>query len=263
VSDLGANLPERRGGSEGRAILAAVTFLTRIPVGGGLVLDAADVARSGPVFPLVGAGVGAAVGGTTALLAHPLSPLLAAGVGLALGALLTGALHLDALADTCDALGGATRERALAIMRDHAVGAYGVVAVVLDLVLKAGALVALARHGDVVRVAVAAGALSRLVPVGLASLLPYARPAGGAGAALTQGSRTRAVVAALVAIAIAAGVAGLDGLVLAAVSVAVAALLAAGFARWLGGVTGDALGAASELTEVVLLIVAVGLVGAG
>ena len=49
-------------------------------------------------------------------------------LGLAAGAVLTGVLHLDALADTADALGAATRERALEIMRDHSIGAYGAVA---------------------------------------------------------------------------------------------------------------------------------------
>jgi cobalamin 5'-phosphate synthase/cobalamin synthase len=261
VSGLDAGVPRSRRGSEGRALLAAVAFLTRLPVAGPLVLDGDDVARSGPAFPLVGAGIGAAVGGTTAGLAHPLTPLLAAGIGLALGALLTGALHLDALADTADALGARSRERALEIMRDHAVGAYGAVAVALDLLLKAGALAALAEHGAVVRAAAAAGALSRLAPVALAAFLPYARGGGGTGVALTGGGRPRALVAAVLAVGVAVVLTGADGLGLVAAAALVVALLGLAFARWLGGVTGDALGAATELTELVVLVVAVALLG--
>src|SRR5713226_885335 len=126
--------------TELRGLAAALTFLTRIPLGRRLVLDGDDVARAGPAFPLVGAGIGAAVGGIAAALAHPLSPLLAVALALAVGALLTGALHLDALADTADALGARSRERALEIMRDHAVGAYGAVAIALDLLIKGAAL---------------------------------------------------------------------------------------------------------------------------
>src|SRR5437588_5873798 len=150
--------------SELRALAAALSFLTRVPVGRWIDLDGNDVARAGAVFPVVGAGVGAAVGGTTAALAEPLSPLLAAGLALAAGAVLTGALHLDALADTADALGARTRERALEIMREHTIGSYGAVALVLDLILKAGALASLPAPGELLRVAIVAGAVSRAAP---------------------------------------------------------------------------------------------------
>jgi adenosylcobinamide-GDP ribazoletransferase len=249
--------------TELRGLLAALTFLTRVPLGRRLVLDGEDVARAGPAFPLVGAGIGAVVGGIAAALAHPLSPLLAVALALACGAVLTGALHLDALADTADALGARSRERALEIMRDHAIGAYGAVAIALDLLIKAGALAALVKHQHVLRFAIAAGALSRLAPVLLAASLPYARPGSGAGESLTRGGRGRALVAVVVALAITVPVAGIDGVMVAACAVACAALLGVCFRRWLGGITGDTLGAAVELTEAVVLVVAVGLIGAG
>src|SRR5581483_6204617 len=119
-----------------RAALAAVAFLTRVPVGRVVELDGADVARGAALFPLVGA--------TAFGLARVVPSLAAAGIALAVGALLTGALHLDGLADTADSLGAHTRERALEIMRDHAIGAYGAAAVALDLLVKAAALAALA-----------------------------------------------------------------------------------------------------------------------
>src|SRR5205823_452731 len=116
------------------------------------------------VFPLVGAALGAAVGGAAYGLARIMPSLAAAGIALALGALLTGALHLDGLADTADALGARSREGALAIMRDHAIGTYGATALVLDLVVKTAALAALAGRSRVVLEALAAGALSRATP---------------------------------------------------------------------------------------------------
>jgi adenosylcobinamide-GDP ribazoletransferase len=208
-------------------------------------------------------GIGSAVGGIAAALAHPLSPLLAVALALAAATVLTGALHLDALADTADALGARSRERALEVMRDHAVGAYGAAAIALDLLIKAAALTVLVNRGHVLRFAVVAGALSRLTPVLLAASLPYARPGGGAGASLTRVGRLRAAVALLLGCAIAVAVAGLDGAIVAACAAAIAVLLAQVFYRWLGGVTGDALGAAVELTEAAVLVVAVALVGAG
>ena len=244
---------ELRGG------VAAVAFLTRVPVGRAVVLDAGDVGRGGALFPLVGAGIGAATGGVAYALAGPLTPLVAALLGLATAAVLTGVLHLDALADTADALGAATRERALEIMRDHSIGAYGGVALVLDLGLKAAALAALAGRHDVVRFAICAAAGSRVAPVLLSAALPYARPGEGLGRVLGGTSAVRCSVALVIAAAVCAGLAGLDGaIVLGAIGIVViaAGLLAR---RWLGGVTGDVLGATAEVAETVALIVAVAL----
>jgi adenosylcobinamide-GDP ribazoletransferase len=244
-----------------RACVAALAFLTRIPVGRRVALDGDDVAAAAPAFPLIGAGIGAATGGLAAALAGPLSSLLAAALALALSTLVTGALHLDALADSADALAARTRERALAIMRDHAIGAYGASAIALDLLVKAAALAALAARHQVLAFAIAAGALSRLVPVLLAAALPYARSEGGTGAALAGGRPRRAVLASAVACAIAVAAAGVDGALLAGCAVALALAGALFLRRWLGGVTGDTLGAGLELTETAVLVIAVALAG--
>jgi adenosylcobinamide-GDP ribazoletransferase len=224
-----------------------------LPVGRLVTLDAADVARGGAVFPLVGAGIGTVVGGIAQGLTGSLTAPIAALLGLGAGAALTGVLHLDGLADTADAFGAATRERALEIMRDHAVGAYGTVAVVLDLGLKAAALAVLAGRHDALRYAVCATAAARAVPVGLAALVPYARTSGTGGAMQTTGL-PRAAVA--VAIAAALAIVLHAPIVLAA---AAGAMLIVGPAarRALGGVTGDVLGAAAELCEVGALVAAV------
>ena len=225
-----------------------------MPVGRFVELDAADVARGGALFPLVGAGIGTVVGGVSQGLSQPLTAPLAAVLGLAAGAVLTGVLHLDALADTADALGATTRERALEIMRDHAVGAYGAVALVLDLGAKAVALAALAGRHDALRFAVCAAAAARVVPVLLSAALPYARPGGGIGRALASTSWARCALAVAIAVALCVLLHAAWVLVAAAV---VAGVAFAGARRWLGGVTGDVLGAAAELAELAALVVAV------
>ena len=233
----------------GRSLLAAIAFLTRIPVGGGSF----EVGAGAALFPVVGAGVGAAVGGTAYGLAHVVPSLVAAGAALAVGALLTGALHLDGLADTADGLGARSREAALAIMRDHAIGTYGTVALVLDLLVKAAALAALAGRSRVVLEALAAGALSRAVPVVLGLLLPDVRREGaGAVFRVTPG-------AAVVAVVLAAALAVRAGPLLIVVAAAAALLVGAWFRRWLGGRTGDTLGAATELVETTVLTAAAAL----
>jgi adenosylcobinamide-GDP ribazoletransferase len=239
--------------AELRGAAAAVAFLTRIPVGRLVALDAADVARGGAFFPLVGAGVGAVVGGIAQAAAGTLTGLLAATLAVAAGAALTGALHLDALADAADALGSA-RDRALEIMRDHAIGAYGTAALVLDLGAKVGALSALAASHDALRIAVCAAASARAAPVALSAALPYARPGAGLGRALDSAGLVRLLVA--VAIAVVACVALHAAVVLGSTAVVTIAC-GLGARRWLGGVTGDVLGATTELAELAGLVVGV------
>jgi adenosylcobinamide-GDP ribazoletransferase len=249
--------PRAKLAAPARAAAGAVTFLTRVPIGRGVALDEADVGRGALLFPLVGAGIGAAVGGA-ALLAHSaLPPLVAAALAVALGALLTGGLHLDALADVADALGARTREQALEIMRDPRIGAYGTTALALDLIVKVAAVAALLEHRDLVLKLLVAGALSRATAPPLAAALPYARDTGG----VLHGRVGFASVVASSALAVAAAVLllGTTGAAMIGSTVVVAAGLAAWYRHLLGGTTGDALGATIELTETVALLVAVAL----
>lgn len=129
-----------------RHYLLAVQFFTRIPVTGHLAdwvgFSPAMLRASAGHFPGVGWLVGALVAGVSGWLMHSLTPgmlvpLVAATLGTALGVLLTGAFHEDGLADVADGLGGTLdRERALVIMKDSRVGAFGAIAVMLALLSK-------------------------------------------------------------------------------------------------------------------------------
>src|SRR5918993_5645234 len=157
--------------------LAAFAFLTRIPLGRVGELDGAAVRRSAPLFPLVGGAIGALGGGVVDLAAGPLPPLAAAALGLGLVALVTGGLHLDALADTADALGGTTKEHRLEIMRDHAIGSFGAVALVVVLVFQASLLASVDGAWSALAAAAACG---RWAALPLAAWLPAARAEGTA-----------------------------------------------------------------------------------
>lgn len=246
-----------------KALVAAVAFLTRLPVGRLVALDGSDVARAALFFPLVGAGLGAMSGAIAQALAPALSPLLAASVAVGCIAVATGALHFDSIADTADALGGRTREHSLEIMRDHAIGAYGAVALILDLAVRVAALSVLAGRHQAVLAALAAGALSRASAPVAGALLPYARPGDGTGAPMTRISGMRAAGAVAIAVAVAVAAAPVDGAILVAAATGLTVAAVAVWRRWLGGVTGDVLGAGIEATELLCLVVAVALTRTG
>ncbi len=241
-----------------RAAAAALAFLTRVPVGRWASLDGSDVARGAVLFPVVGAAIGALVALVVLGLDARLSALVAAGIAVALEALLTGAIHLDALADSADGLGAADRERALAIMREPTIGAFGATALGLDLVVKIAAVAAIVAGPDALLAVAAAYALGRTAPLALGWALPYARDEGGSGAALAGGAAeaSRALGVGL-GIGLAVAALGLRGIVLSATAVLVAAVVGVVARRHIGGVTGDVLGAATELTTTLALVAAV------
>src|SRR5690348_14070983 len=112
-----------------RPLLAAIGFLTRIPVPATIHQDTVALRRASSWFPVVGLLLGSVYAGAAWLGASFVPALVLAVALLALDALLTGALHLDGLADMADGFGGGrNREDVLRIMRDHAIGTYGATA---------------------------------------------------------------------------------------------------------------------------------------
>lgn len=230
-------------------LAAATAFLTRVPTGRLAAFDAAAVARAAPLYPLVGCAVGALAGGVIDFTAGPLPAFAAAALGLGVAALVTGGMHLDALADTADALGGTTRERRLEIMRDHAIGSFGAVALVLVLVFEAAVLAA---EGSAWTAFAAAGACARWSALPLAAFLPSVR-AEGQGAVLAATSPGAVALGLVVAGGLALALRGWAGFAAVGAAAAAALVLAVFFGRWLGGVTGDTLGATTELAQAAAL----------
>ena len=236
-----------------RSLLAALGFLTRLPVPAWAFKDAAATRASLAWYPAVGLLVGGVLW-SLAWLGNDLPPLLRAALLLLVWAGLTGALHLDGLADSADAwVGGlGDRERTLEIMKDPRSGPMGVTAVVLVLLLKFAALASLPLAGTAIWLA---PMLARTA-ITLAFLCtPYVR-SQGLGSALTHAPRLACMAGVWVAVAVTAfcGWHGMRALL--AVSVVFICWRAACMRR-LGGMTGDTLGALTELAEAAVLVVLV------
>jgi adenosylcobinamide-GDP ribazoletransferase len=231
---------------------AAVTLLTRVPVGD---CDA-DIATAPPWFPFVGALIGAIVGLVFVGVGHVVPPALAAVLALAMGALVTGAFHPDGLADTADAFaGGWSPEQRLEILKDSRHGTYGVMAIVLVVVAQVLAVATLAPAQGFAAL-VAAHTLGRAGAVVLMLALPVARPSG-LGADYTERLRRGPAVGGIVMGALLAAVAMGWWVLPALAGVAVTTVAVGAVAhRKIGGIVGDVLGAAEQIGESVVLIVA-------
>jgi len=129
-----------------RSLILAIQFLTRLPTPQVRDFQADDLARAAVWFPLAGLLVGAVVAAALVLGAR-VDPWLGALLALLAWVWVTGGLHLDGLCDLADALGAAhgNRERLLEVLADPHVGAFGVVALVLQLLTKLVLLMLLAR----------------------------------------------------------------------------------------------------------------------
>ncbi|AWE95022.1 cobalamin-5-phosphate synthase family protein [Pseudomonas paraeruginosa] len=131
-----------------QSLLVALQFLTRLPVRLSAMPTPEQFGRAVLCYPLVGVLIGVVLYGAARSLDGAPPPLQAA-LLLSLWVALSGALHLDGLADMADAwVGGlGDRERTLAIMKDPRSGPVAVVVLVLVLLLKFGALAALLGEG--------------------------------------------------------------------------------------------------------------------
>lgn len=242
-------------------IFLCVGFFTRVPLPGREV--SRRFAEALWAAPLAGVVVGIATG--LALLvprALGLPAEISAALALAAGIMATGALHEDGLADVADGFGGGRdRDAKLAIMRDSRIGTYGVVAVVLSLLLRWGALSALAAlpSSALLGACIAAHVASRALLPAFIAAVPPAR-ADGLGAGVGAASTTAAGVALLIGIA-----ALLFSPGSLPVALAVLALLFFGLDRLcraqVGGQTGDVLGALQQVAETAIFLLAVSTLG--
>lgn len=255
-----------------RHFLLALQFFTRVPVTGRLAawvgFSPAMLRASAAHFPGVGWLVGA-VGAGVFLLAQSGLPGMAGAVAAALlstiaTVLLTGAFHEDGLADVADGLGGSLdRARALQIMKDSRIGAFGALALVLALGLKIALLATLAGQGamSVATALLAAHVLSRLAPLFLIRWLPYVGDDGSAskskpladaigGGALLVGMAYALPAAALLLLT--------HPPLQAAASLAACLLgalyMGALLRRRLQGFTGDGLGATQQVCELAIYL---------
>jgi adenosylcobinamide-GDP ribazoletransferase len=238
-----------------RLFFIALQFFTRLPIPRWVGFHPDWLQRCTRYLPLVGWLVAWTAALVYALAAQLWPQPVAVLLSVAAGIWLTGAFHEDGFADVCDGLGGgASRERALEIMRDSRLGTYGVIGIGMLLAVKLAALNAMLPFQLLAALGIA-HPLSRWLATCLIWRLDYVREEGKAKPLAQHMSGGEFLAATCFAAVPVAGVALLGmmswqriaaGIACAAVA---AAWLARKFVRRLGGYTGDCLGAVQQLSE--------------
>lgn len=230
-----------------------MSFLTVLPVANA---DGSPGERLGRAyFPAIGAFIGLVAGLVFAATSAVATPLLAGAAAVAVLCVLTGAIHLDGLADSADGLlGRGDVARRLEVMRDPRLGSYGVTAIVVVLLLDLAAVTSMSPARAIAALAIA-GALSRLATLSVVAFVPYVRASGLGVAAWDPGHRRLDLAIGVASAAIACLLDWRRALIALPLVALTALLLVVLARRHLGGATGDVCGATAELCQLATLIV--------
>jgi adenosylcobinamide-GDP ribazoletransferase len=243
----------------GSDFLAAVQFLTRIPV--SIPFHSADsLARSVKFFPVVGLLVGAGAALVHLVLAPHLQRIVVAFLVMTFLLLITGLIHEDGLADAADGFGGGwNRDKILLIMRDSRIGSYGAAALTLSLLSRILLLSSLPL-ALVPQYLIATRVLGQWTTLPLSFYLSSARAQSedgmnGQGARIARITSLGSLIAGTI-FSFAVVIALLRAQAVFAIGVAIVVTLASGlyFQKRIGGVTGDCFGAANQIAEVAVYL---------
>ncbi len=233
-------------------LLAALQFLTIIPVKRSFSVE--QVGRSTGYFPVVGIIIGLILAALNYLLSLVLPPSVVNALLVVSLAVLSGGLHLEGLADTCDGLAKhGTPEERWQVMHDSRVGGVGVIGLALVLLVKYISLNSLPQS-LIMFTLVTTPVISRWTMVYAIFAYPYAR-ASGLGKAFKQATgRWHFLLATLVALVLAAALLKLAGLFILFVVWLLTTAMAIYLKRRFAGLTGDTYGAINEVAESAVFI---------
>jgi len=240
--------------------LAALQFLTTIPLPWRREAPPEEAGRSIGYFPVVGLIIGLILAGLNWLFSIVLPPMLSSAMLIVSLVIITGALHLDGLADTCDGIAGhKSVEERWQVMHDSRSGGFGIVGVVLVLLVKYVSLNNIPQS-LLMATLILMPVLSRWAMAYAIFVYPYARPSG-LGKVFKQGaSWPRFTMATLITFLMAVALVPqlhLTGLVAMFWVWLVTVILAAYFKGKFAGLTGDNYGAINEVAEANVLLLVV------
>jgi len=238
-----------------KPLLVALQLLTRLPVKINTPINDRTMGQSLLYYPVAGSLIGIFLA-IILLSLHPhTSSLILAGLLLAFWVMITGALHLDGLADSADAwLGGfADPQRTLDIMKDPRCGPAAVIILVIVLLLKLAALEYIVRQQQWQAIIIAC-VFSRTMLLPLFLTTNYVRQNGLGSVLANHLPRGPAWTVTLSVLIVLTVLSGMQTLVVISVAIATWAFLRHMMISRIAGMTGDTAGATVEIMELVILL---------
>jgi len=234
-----------------KRLIAALQFLTIIPLGKSAIYDPKGMV---PFFPVVGI----IIGGLLSIFDYfalnfwpePITAIL----DVVLLVIITAALHLDGLGDTADGiLGHRSREKALMIMKDSRIGVMGLVAIVCTLAVKCCGIMHISTHRTLLLLLIPAFARSGMI-FGI-RFLKYGRSEGGTaydvfGEPLKPSAFQWMLIPVTLSIFL-----GWKGVWLNLIFAVLTITIIFYYKKRMGCITGDMLGAMTEVTESLLFLI--------
>lgn len=235
------------------AFFHAIAFMTRLPVP-RLKYSTEDWQLSVAYYPIVGLMIGMLLWGAAWGSAHLFSPFLASVLTLSFWIYVTGGLHLDGWMDLADGLGSnRSREEVLRIMKDSRVGAMGVIAALLLILLKTAALQE-AMNLQILEWLLFPPLLARTLLILAIWHWPYLSETG-MGSGMRDGlNRIKLAIGVLLSMGVGYGLGGMKGIFLFLLILLAGWLFLRHIMKRLGGLTGDVYGALVEGAECLTLL---------
>ncbi len=235
-----------------KSFLIALQFLTIFPVEIKSEIKNEDFGLSLLYFPFVGLAIGLVLS-SSAILFSFLSVLVKGALILIASVIITGGIHLDGFADTCDGFyGNKPKEKILEIMRDSRIGAMGALGLILLLLFKFSLIVNL--QGIILwKALVEMAVFSRWSQVLACGITPCARQEGKAKYFIEYSGKKNFILGGVFTIAIFLLMARLKGIFLFMLPFLCVLLFIRYIKGRIGGMTGDTIGAISEIAEVSVL----------
>lgn len=238
-----------------KQFILTLQFLTRLPLPFHLNVEEDDFHKGIIYFPIVGLIVGGICTFSYWVFSFFYEGMFPVIIAVFMNFLITGAFHLDGLADTCDGVfSSRPREKMLEIMKDSRIGTNGTVAIVFDIIFRIVLLMGLSKENLVFGLLLAP-VVSRTLQSILMYKAKYAREKSGLGTLYIGNIRTmRMILTILIGSILLFGFAELKGIIPLLLCILIGCLYRIFIGSRLKGMTGDTLGAAVEIIEIIFLV---------